>query len=121
MNILEHRLAKSSLRSALANEASLNANRKALKASQDSLTTLEGIAFRGRLEQKVGQESSANVQALTTVATLYLPASLLAVCGSHLLPLLGFMTNFDRASSARSSWSFELITLSPQLNSGSIL
>ncbi|KAF8853255.1 hypothetical protein BDZ45DRAFT_598819 [Acephala macrosclerotiorum] len=77
VSILEHRLENSSLRSAMANEASLSASKETLQASQTSLATLKNIAVQGRLEQSIEQESSSNVRALTVVATLYLPATLL--------------------------------------------
>ncbi|RYP23249.1 hypothetical protein DL765_001158 [Monosporascus sp. GIB2] len=86
VSILEHRLDSSSLRSAQANEASLKANNKALDASKDALSTLKDIALQGKLEQNIGHESNVNIRALTVVATLYLPASLLAgILSSHLV------------------------------------
>lgn len=88
VSILEHRLDNSSLRSAQANEASLAASKETLGASQNLLATLKNIAVQGRLEQKIEQESSANVRVLTIVATLYLPATLLVgILSSHLVDL----------------------------------
>ena len=72
LDILERRFGNATLRSAIANEASQEANVKSLK-------TMMAIAVNGEVEHKLEQGTAVNIRALTVVATLYLPASLLAV------------------------------------------
>ncbi|KAI1750908.1 hypothetical protein F4782DRAFT_531944 [Xylaria castorea] len=64
LSILEHRNGNLSLRSTQANEK--------------ALTVMMGIAVNSEMEHELEEASSTNVRALTVVATLYLPASLLA-------------------------------------------
>ncbi|KAI0811762.1 hypothetical protein GGR55DRAFT_641679 [Xylaria sp. FL0064] len=64
LSILEHRNGNLSLRSAQANEK--------------ALTVMRDIAVNSEMEHELEEASSTNVRALTVVATLYLPASLLA-------------------------------------------
>jgi branched-subunit amino acid ABC-type transport system permease component len=73
LSILEHRVGNSSLRSARANEASQEANSR-------SLDIMKTIAVNAELEHSLEQKISINIRALSFVATVYLPASLLAVC-----------------------------------------
>ena len=72
LDILERRFGNATLRSAIANEASQEANVKSLK-------TMTAISVSGEMERELEQRTATNVRALTVVATLYLPASLLAV------------------------------------------
>ncbi|KAJ8124953.1 hypothetical protein O1611_g8688 [Lasiodiplodia mahajangana] len=79
IDILDRRYGHANLRSAAANESSL-------KANVASLSTMTTIAVNGEMEHKVEQKTAANVRALTVVATLYLPASLLSgIFSSHLV------------------------------------
>jgi Mg2+ and Co2+ transporter CorA len=71
LSILEHRVGNSSLRSARANEASQEANSR-------SLDIMKTIAVNAELEHSLEQKISINIRALSFVATVYLPASLLA-------------------------------------------
>ncbi|KAI0968146.1 hypothetical protein F4678DRAFT_443418 [Xylaria arbuscula] len=64
LSILEHRNGNLGLRSTQANEK--------------ALTVMMGIAVNSEMEHELEEASSTNVRALTVVATLYLPASLLA-------------------------------------------
>ncbi|KAI3334722.1 hypothetical protein F4824DRAFT_467014 [Ustulina deusta] len=64
LSILEHRNGNLSLRSTQTNEK--------------ALTVMVGIAVNSEMEHELEEASSTNVRALTVVATLYLPASLLA-------------------------------------------
>ncbi|KAI1358710.1 hypothetical protein F5Y08DRAFT_332901 [Xylaria arbuscula] len=79
LDILNRRYGHANLRSAAANEASL-------KANVASLSTMTSIAVGGEMEHKLEQKTAVNVRALTVVATLYLPASLLSsIFSSHLV------------------------------------
>ncbi|KAJ3576581.1 hypothetical protein NPX13_g3649 [Xylaria arbuscula] len=79
LDILNRRYGHANLRSAAANEASL-------KANVASLSTMTSIAVSGEMEHKLEQKTAVNVRALTVVATLYLPASLLSsIFSSHLV------------------------------------
>ncbi|TGJ81222.1 hypothetical protein E0Z10_g7549 [Xylaria hypoxylon] len=79
LDILNRRYGHANLRSAAANESSL-------KANVASLSTMTSIAVSGDLEHKLEQKTAVNVRALTLVATLYLPASLLSgIFSSHLV------------------------------------
>ncbi|KAI0543382.1 hypothetical protein F4679DRAFT_120583 [Xylaria curta] len=79
IDILDRRYGHANLRSAAANESSL-------KANVASLSTMTTIAVNREKEHKVEQKTAVNVRALTVVATLYLPASLLSgIFSSHLV------------------------------------
>ncbi|EHK43559.1 hypothetical protein TRIATDRAFT_320809 [Trichoderma atroviride IMI 206040] len=72
LDILQRRQGNTSLRSAVANEAAVR--------------TMMNIAVMGEMEHEVEKKTAVNIRALTFVATLYLPASLLAgIFSSQLL------------------------------------
>ncbi|PNP54870.1 hypothetical protein THARTR1_04559 [Trichoderma harzianum] len=72
LDILQRRQGNTSLRSAFANEAAVR--------------TMMNIAVMGEIEHEVEKKTAVNIRALTFVATLYLPASLLAgIFSSQLL------------------------------------
>ncbi|KAL6699861.1 hypothetical protein J3F84DRAFT_361897 [Trichoderma pleuroticola] len=72
LDILQRRQGNTSLRSAVANEAAVK--------------TMMNIAVMGEIEHEVEKKTAVNIRALTFVATLYLPASLLAgIFSSQLL------------------------------------
>jgi hypothetical protein len=72
LDILNRRYGHAILRSAAANESSL-------KANVALLSRMTSIAVNGKMEHELEQRTAVNVRALTVVATLYLPASLLSV------------------------------------------
>ncbi|KAJ8114156.1 hypothetical protein ONZ43_g4969 [Nemania bipapillata] len=79
LDILNRRYGHANLRSAAANESSL-------KANVALTSTMTSIAVSGDMEHKLEQKTAVNVRALTVVATLYLPASLLSgIFSSHLV------------------------------------
>ncbi|KAI1429752.1 hypothetical protein F5Y12DRAFT_795297 [Xylaria sp. FL1777] len=51
---------------------------RSVQANEKALTVMMGIAVNSEMEHELEEASSTNVRALTLVATLYLPASLLA-------------------------------------------
>jgi hypothetical protein len=55
------------------------ANESSLKANVALLSRMTSVALHGEMEHKLEQRTAVNLRALTVVATLYLPASLLAV------------------------------------------
>lgn len=77
-------------------------------ASEKSLKAMEEMSVNAEMERSLGQKSATNVRALTVVATLYLPASLLA--GVFSTPLIHAESGGPLVASAE-FWKFFVVLL----------
>jgi len=92
----------------VASEKSLKAMKEISVASGKSLKAMEEIAVNAEMERNLEQKSATSVRALTVVATLYLPASLLA--GIFSTPLVQADNGGPLVASAE-FWKFVVVLL----------